>query len=90
MAPQNKQRAEADHFERTDGKFEGFTTNKVDFKSISPKRPAKRPRETIKTGPFCGGTTYGGQFADIKDSIPYMEHLRAPQYPVYSLPFRGE
>ena len=29
MAPEIKKRIEMDHFEKTDGKFEGFTTNNV-------------------------------------------------------------
>ncbi len=42
----------------------------------------------MQTGPFVGESSYKHLYNNWKGDVPPPERMKAPQYPVYSLPFR--
>jgi hypothetical protein len=42
----------------------------------------------IKTGPFIANSSYKHLYNSWKGDVPAPERMKAPQYPVYSLPFK--
>lgn len=42
----------------------------------------------LRTGPFIANSSYKHLYNSWKGDVPPPERMKAPQYPVYSLPFR--
>ena len=69
-------------------KMELRTTNRADFQSfrvVKEKKPAKRAEGT--NAPLTKHSSYAAQFPNW-GQVPVF-HEKDPQYPYYSLPFRG-
>lgn len=72
-------------------KVESNTTNKSNFKDFKtePKKKKIRVAEN-ENKPILGHSSYAKAFPNWRNGQNDIFHEKAPQYPYYSLPFKGE
>ena len=71
--------------------METNTTNKTTFKNFKcdPKKKKLRLHEN-ENKPILGHSSYAKAFPNWRNGHNDIFHEKSPQYPFYSLPFKGE